>query len=745
MSKKRNKSQLPAAPVRPGGAAESPAAAPAMDAAAELPPSRAGRIAVGALMGLYVAVYLTICVIKWRSFLYDDFDLAIYAQACRGVLHGTLYSPILNVNLLGNHMSLLIVPIALVYAVAQSPVTLLVLQTVVLALGALPVYALARREIRSEFIAVACAALYLLYPALGYSNLYQFHPETLTASTLLFAFYFLRAGRFWWMTAFAVISLLTKEDVPIVVGAMGLYALCCRGEARLAPAAEQGVGGASSARARHASPLRNAATLAGLALVFLVLAFVIVMPAVNKGEVQMQRIYGQWGPTTGQALVAMAKHPVRAGSELFTTPVGTSPDGPYYNDAKSARYDTTVKRQYYLQMLMPVMFLALLSPLTLAIALPAIAQHLLSGRSNDHTIVYHYTALVTPFVVSAAVLGLRNLLSLVAGRRPGPLPVALMNAKTPAAVVGALVAGVALALAVTCQVLFGPVAGLGRLQAVPAPERNLPTPYESAQARHMRGMLARLPAEGAVAAGFRFMPHVVNRDVVYSVHHVYKGTHTMSDKPYAIPEDVAAMALDADSWIYLTFSRPDGGGRLRRLLEVNRLAPVEAAGDALLFLRDAKEPITLWETGDFTPDSRRRVDYNGQLLLLGWDALPAAAAPGGTLPVRTLWRRSGDVNRYYLSQFAFFGPAGERIFLMPRRIGYTIYPPQDWPRERVVREHYNLIVPSDVTPGAWAVMMRVWEGGGGAPMVSRPDDPEAAKAGGFIPLGRVAIQRYSAK
>ncbi len=658
---------------------------------------------VWALMGGYVAVYLGISLVKWHWFLYDDFDLAIYAHACRRAVRGSLYSSILNVNLLGNHMSLLILPISLIYAVLPSPVTLLALQTVVLALGALPVYWLAQRELKSEVVAVCFVALYLLYPALGYTNLYQFHPETLTATTLLFAFYFLRTARFAWMTLFAALSLTAKEDVPLPVAAMGLYAMTLSIPRRW----------------------RYSATLLGLALASLVLAFVVVMPAVNRGEVQMQKIYAHWGETTGEALVTMMKSPGRVVRELAGTPGDPG--------------DTTVKRQYYLQMLMPVMFLALLSPLTLGIALPSVAQHLLSGRPNDHAILFHYTACVTPFVVAGSVLGLKNLLRMLARARPAPRPAKELDVRRPADGIGVALAVAAVAFAVTCQLLFGPVAGFGILQQAVALERNMPTPEQRVQAPYLRDMLRRVPSQGAVASGFRFLPHVVDRDVVYSVHHVYGGAHTMSDKPYAIPDDVVALLLDADSWIYLSFTRSDGGARLRELLEANRLVPVDAAGDAVLFLRDAQDPMALVEVGDGGLLNRRRVDYRGQVSFVGSDAPAAFASRGDRLTLRTFWRRTGAVDRYYLTQFAFFDGEGRENALPPRRLGYTIWPPHDWRSDAVIAETYRLVVPGNLPEGTWTVGVRVIEQGARSLVLARVEDETLRATRFFIPLGQVTV------
>jgi len=53
----------------------------------------------------------------------------------------------------------------------------LVLQTLLLAAPAIPIYILARKYIKSTVIATALVAIYLLSPLLQQGNLDQFHPE----------------------------------------------------------------------------------------------------------------------------------------------------------------------------------------------------------------------------------------------------------------------------------------------------------------------------------------------------------------------------------------------------------------------------------------------------------------------------------------------------------------------------------------------------------------------------------------
>ncbi len=74
--------------------------------------------------------------------------------------------------------------------------------------------------------------------------------------------------------------------------------------------------------------------------------------------------------------------------------------------------DTQLKREmmlhllHLLHLLLPL--LALLAPASLLVALPVWAEHLLSARPQQHTLVYHYSALLLPVLAWSAIEGVRR-------------------------------------------------------------------------------------------------------------------------------------------------------------------------------------------------------------------------------------------------------------------------------------------------------------------------------------------------
>ena len=86
-----------------------------------------------------------------------------------------------NDSRLAMHVEPIYFLLAPIYWLWQQPETILILQTVILALGALPVFWLARDRLGSHLAGVAFAAVYLLFPGLEAANMWEFHAVALAA------------------------------------------------------------------------------------------------------------------------------------------------------------------------------------------------------------------------------------------------------------------------------------------------------------------------------------------------------------------------------------------------------------------------------------------------------------------------------------------------------------------------------------------------------------------------------------
>ena len=695
---KRARPRSTPGPARAGtGTPESPA-----------PPAPSwGRWVVPGLAAIYAGLFSFLCLEKYRYYLYTDFDLAIFAHAMDGVLRGSFFESIRGMNWLGDHSSLILIPLAPLHALFRDARMLLIFQSLALAAGAWPVYRMARRELEREWAAVCCAALYLLFPAVEYSNLFEFHPETLATPALLFALGFLRAGgvRPAWIAA--GIALLTREDVALVVLMMAGYALL----------------------QRRAGGGRAAAGLAILAAASLVTTFVVLRPAFNAGGAQYGWLYIDWGRTPAEVVGNLLRDPGGAFMALFTTPEST--------------FETTVKQQYYLHMLFPLAFLPLLSPITLLLSAPIVVGHFLTWRYQQHSIVYHYTALVTPFVMTAAILGLRNLSSWSGSRatapRGGRVHGTEARGKAPAAerrVALAVACGVSLACAVASHVLFGPFAAATPWRRLSPAESVRPGPEARAMQPWRDRLVAERPRDGGVLASFELLSHLIRAADVHSLHSLLAGRYTFSDRPYVLPTGIGAMVTDLSAQ-----STGDAvlasGARLREMCAINGLRPVRAAGDLVAFARGARDTVPLLEGAALNWGASLPLVYDGVLALIDADSLLRNVRPGEALEFRVRWMRVAPADRLYIMRLVLRDGRGRVAYEHARNIGYAVYPAHEWPEYAPVTETVRLVVPAGLAPDRYEL---------GFSMAWRTDEWEVgdcvandAARGTFVRVGSIGL------
>jgi len=649
------------------------------------------------LASIYSTIFSWVCIEKYRYYLYDDFDFAIFAHAMERMLAGSLFNSVRGMVWLGDHSSLVLFLIAPLYAVFHHPTTLLVIQSLALGFGVLPVFAIARHELNDEWSALGCGVLYALHPAIGFTNLFEFHPETLATPALLWAFFGILTRRRALTAIAGVIALSCREDVALVVLPMALWSLRRHGRRGIA----------------------DASMLAGLAIVSLVVSFAWLKPAFNLGEAGYGDMYRQWGSTPREILMHAVRDPIGVLSAFFVTP----------GDA----VDTALKQHYWLYMLAPLAFLPLLSPLTFLIALPTLAAHFLSWRQQQHTIVFQYTALVTPVLMAAAILGLRNLAQWLARRSATTVAA---NRSSHRWVAGAT--AVALVSSVICNAWIGPLTGGNRVADAQSRQRSRPNDSDRMWKPHRDRMVAAIPRHGGLVAGFEFLPHVANRANLHSAHHVFQGTYTFSTRAYPTPDSIAALLVDPAESRLRGYVEDRTGARLRDLAIRNQLTFAAMTGDLMLLTNDSPDTLRPLRFDDVPPEQPAMITFDGVLQFLGADHVVARGVAGSVVGLRTAWRRVGEDDRSYVLVLALIDRSGTAVHRHVRHLGYVIHGADTWPAGAPVTERYAMVLPA-VAPGQYSLVMTVgWTRGSESGFAS-PDVPEIRDAGGFMRLGEFEV------
>jgi uncharacterized membrane protein len=349
------------------------------------------RRLLAAAMGAYAAGFAALSTLRHRAFETGRFDLGNMVQAVWSTAHGD----VLGITTLHGtqtvrfaaHVDPILALFAPLWLVWPSPTMLLTVQAFALALGALPVFWLARKHLGDERAALGFALAYLLYPATQWLTLSEFHPVALACPLLLYAFWYLDEDRLAPFAVFALLAAMTKEEVPLVIAGLGAW----------------------YAVTRRKWAIGIAVAAFGVAWTALAVGFVI--PHYNDGS--EPSFYGRYEEVGGSA--------TGIAETLFTDPLTI------LRVAFDAR-----GLSYLAQLLVPLALLPLAAPLALLPALPELALNLLSSTRTQTSIHFHYTAPQIPILFAAAVLGAKRL------RRPQLAPALVMLVLASNFVLGAI-------------------------------------------------------------------------------------------------------------------------------------------------------------------------------------------------------------------------------------------------------------------------------------------------------------------
>ncbi len=304
----------------------------------------------------YSAILSYLSIFRYHSFQLEE-DLALFHQALWNTLSegGLLVNSLEGGSHFGVHFSPILFSLLPFYALAPSPQTLLIAQSVLLSLGAIPIYLLAREKL-GERAGVIFGFLYLLYPGLHGVNLYDFHEVAFLPFLVGMTLWGYLTGRKNMLLLFGLLSLLIKEDVALIILMIGLLGL-------------------NQTRKEEGTERFPYAVLTFCAVGVLI-AFHLVI-------------------------------------RLAFLPHGDAPvDGfltQYFDPLMNISQNNGDRLSYLLMMFLPLVFLSLGSPEICIIGIPSGLEILLSPNPLFFSIYYQYSALIIPVIFVSAICTLRKI------------------------------------------------------------------------------------------------------------------------------------------------------------------------------------------------------------------------------------------------------------------------------------------------------------------------------------------------
>jgi len=332
---------------------------------------RRASLLLAVLMLTYTALYGGFAFYRHYSFNSGGYDLAIQDQIVWNTAQGRPFASSIEVrNYLGDHVQPYLALLSLFYVAVPSPYVLLIVQTMVLALGAWPLYRLVWRKFHSPTIGLAFAFCYLAYPPLGFINRFDFHGEVIAIPLLIAAYERFDAKDLKGAAMCMGLALFAKEDTGLSVAALGLLIAFCYKRWRFGLA------------------------WTAIGTTYSLVALFLVIPAFRGGPSDTLARYQWLGNTPLEMVTTLVSRP---GFVLQTI-------------VEAGRITTSM------QMLAPFAFLPLLGLPALLPAIPALSYNYLSQSFCQATIYCHYMVPVIPFMTLAGLWGLESLTTGVGAR-----------------------------------------------------------------------------------------------------------------------------------------------------------------------------------------------------------------------------------------------------------------------------------------------------------------------------------------
>lgn len=620
---------------------------------------------------LWTVILSAFAITRHQRLNSSAYDLAIKAQVIWNTFQGDWFASSIEVShYLGDHVQLIFLLLAPFFALWEDVGVLLIIQALLLSLGALPVYRIARRTLDNQPLALVFAAAYLLFPLIGFVNRFDFHPVVFSIPFLLAAFDLLEGDHPWWASLFVLLALALREEVGLTVFAFGLYvAIFMR---------RRGLG----------------LLWAGVGLVWSLTAVFVVIPYFRGGASDTVGRYGWLG-----------EDPVAMLGTLLTRP------GLVLDHLLQPFRAAAVAK-----LLLPLGFLALLAPAPLLATLPALAYNLLSETPSQSSIYFQYLAPTVPFIFIAAIQGAARVRRWLTPR---------LTTRQATAVLSAWIAlGTLLAWALdnpftqTIDEPYFPVYALEQLSDGAA----------------FREAVALLPPDAPVATMMGYAPHVALRpelhlfydrlkleqrpfgfpqtdylllnltDLRWGVnarmfyHAIETAIGQFGYEALYFKNDVLLLARGAEP-------QPATGAALQRVIDL-----LEAGGK---FAPTAQETLD-WMGRQWVVDApsetavARPAEFTNGIRLLGYEA-PAERQPGQPLCVTLYWTSATAVTGNYAIFLHLIAPDG---FLQTQRDSapaFGFHPTPQWQPGEIVADMHCLRVPPGLASGPHRLVTGIYD------------------------------------
>lgn len=557
-------------------------------------------VVVWLMIVAYGIYFSALSLQRHRAFLTNASDLGQIDQAVWNSLQGrplefTRRTGEASIRLT-DHVEPIFVLISPVFLLDDNVEALLVLQSFVIALGALAVFWLARMKLtpafegtaknatasesagwQIEFAGVLFAAMYLLFPALQAANLAEFHAVTFVPVLVLFLYHAGLQKKWGRFAVLAVLTLMVKEEISLLVLMLAGYFTICDFPLQI-----------SDWRTLPQRLARYLVTAPRVPLIFTFVSFI-------------------W---FGLTFFVIIPHWSTLGHSPYTCRYGVGEDCPQV--ARGLFLEQRLG--YVVQLFVSSGLVSLLDPVALLLGAPLLLANVISNYPAQYSGTFHYSAPVVPYFVLAAIGGSAWLIR-------------KLNAR-----------GVRNAFVSTVSAVFLVAFGYHLYAGYTPIARAYAFPQITAHNELFQRFAKQIPPDAKLATTPSLFPHLSHRRVLYRYPVVNDADYVLLDvneSDRGIPSEFRVAYND--------------------LLADGKFGVVDAADGYILLKRGAPEKAlpdafsTLFRAPHASPQFPAHIVFDDKLVFLGYDVFTDTFGRGY---LQTYWQRLKPLDKnYYLFPF----------------------------------------------------------------------------------------------
>lgn len=394
-----------------------------------------------------------------------SYDSALYDQGMWLLSRGEApFVTLMGRNMFGDHTSFILLFLVPLYWIAPGAWIMFFAQSAAIGAGAIPIFLYGRKRLGSEWMALVGGLVYLVHPAVGWTNLENFHPDAFLGVLVGCAIYGALERKWCVYGIFVVLSLMVKEDVSLVIVPLGIW-VALRRDRRI-----------------------GLITIFGSIWFMFTAMYVVMRGLIGVPTRNAWRLpFSQDGDST-----------FRGAARLVETAVT--------NPTELADHLRAENRPWYIwQMTTPFALLFLRLPSVALISGLVLFTNILSTFWYQFQVEYHYSLIAVPALAMGTVHAIgaihdrRDLLAIHADDA-GPAKQLIVPTRSMAM-------GVLAVTAAVTSMMWAPVPW-SRTQLYYGNPDNV-------YAATMREIISDIPDDAAVAAHYRVTPHLAYRTDIY--------------------------------------------------------------------------------------------------------------------------------------------------------------------------------------------------------------------------------------